>query len=81
MPSDHELLLKRSRELILTAKITVSESGEAIRRAQQLLTAMKLSKVRATPSDAYSRAPSPIAPAPGLIMPAGEPCPALWGLE
>jgi hypothetical protein len=55
MASDHELLLKRSRELILTAKITVSESGETIRRAQQLITAMKLSKVRATPSDAYSR--------------------------
>jgi hypothetical protein len=59
MPSDHELLLKRSRELLLTAKITVSESGRAIRRAQQVLTAMKLSKVRPAPSDECSRAPRP----------------------
>jgi hypothetical protein len=60
MRSDTELLLKKSRDLIAIAEITVSESGAAIRRAQQLLTAVKLSKVRPTSSDTCSHAPSSI---------------------
>ncbi|HEV8724456.1 MAG TPA: hypothetical protein VGW77_27880 [Candidatus Binatia bacterium] len=41
MPSDTELLLKKSRELIAIAKITVSESERAFRHTQERVMAMK----------------------------------------
>ena len=47
MPTDGELLIKRSRELITGAKVTVSDSRRAARRARKVIVAMMLRRAKA----------------------------------